>query len=292
MRFLSFTANSKQTFGAVVDDRVVDLSELMPEYRNLRQVMEAGALLRAQDIAVDSSADYALDEIEYLPTIPNAQKIICVGLNYRDRNSDKRTYPSVFLRTRESLVGHQVPLVRPPESEQLDYEGEIVIVIGKEGRRIPENQAREHIAGITIMNEGSVRDWLRHGKFNVTQGKNFERSGALGPWMVTVDEIGDFAEFQITTRVNGDIRQDDSTDNLVFSFEFLVNYLSTFMRLQPGDLISTGTPTGAGAGLDPPEYLKPGDVVEIEVSSIGTLRNPVEDELPAQAPAGSSSEAS
>ena len=128
------------------------------------------------------------------------------------------------------------------------------------------------------MNEGSIRDWLRHGKFNVTQGKNFEHSGALGPWMVTVDEIGNFEDLHVTTRVNGEVRQDDTTDNLMFPFEYLIAYLSTFMRLQPGDLISTGTPIGAGARFDPPKYLKPGDVVEVEVPGVGMLRNPVEDE--------------
>ena len=229
-------------------------------------------------------AEYTLDEITYLPTIPNAQKIICIGVNYGDRNAEYKdnsnapNYPSVFLRTRESLVGHQESVVRPPESEQLDYEGEIVMVVGKAGRRIPKSEAREHIAGLTIMNEGSVRDWLRHGKFNVTQGKNFERSGALGPWMVTLDEIGNFADLHVTTRVNGEVRQDDGTDNLMFPFEYLIEYLSTFMRLQPGDLISTGTPTGAGARFDPPKYLIPGDIVEVEVPGIGTLRNPVDDE--------------
>ncbi|MDH3644421.1 MAG: fumarylacetoacetate hydrolase family protein, partial [Gammaproteobacteria bacterium] len=180
--------------------------------------------------------------------------------------------------TRESLVGHLQPILRPPESEQLDYEGEIVMVIGKAGRRIPADQSRDHVAGLTIMNEGSVRDWLRHSKFNVTQGKNFEKSGSLGPWMVSVDEFEGFDALHVTTTVNGEVRQDDGTDNLMFSFERLISYLSTFMRLQPGDLISTGTPTGAGARFDPPKFLKPGDVVEVEVPGIGKLSNPVEDE--------------
>ena len=142
----------------------------------------------------------------------------------------------------------------------------------------PEDQARAHVAGLTLMNEGSVRDWLRHSKFNVTQGKNFEKSGSLGPWLVTADEFNAFDSLHLTTTVNGELRQDDRTDNLMFSFERLISYLSTFMRLQPGDLISTGTPTGAGARFDPPKFLKSGDVVEVQVAGIGMLSNPVQDE--------------
>lgn len=287
MRFLTFRHNRvsrEWLFGAVVDDRVVNLSERMPEYSTLRHVIAAGALGRAMDIAIEAQADAALDEIEFLPPIPNAEKIICIGVNYGNRNEEYHddsatpAYPSIFMRTRESLTGHLQPMLRPPESKQLDYEGEIVIVIGKQGRRIPESDVRDHIAGLTLMDEGSIRDWLRHSKFNVTQGKNFERSGALGPWMVSTDQFERFDDLHITTRVNGEVRQDDRTDNLLFSFEYLVSYVSTFMRLQPGDLISTGTPTGAGARFDPPRYLQPGDVVDIEVPGIGTLTNPVEDE--------------
>jgi 5-carboxymethyl-2-hydroxymuconate isomerase len=167
----------------------------------------------------------------------------------------------------------------PPESEQLDYEGEIVIVIGKEGRRIPEDKAHQHIAGLTIMNEGSVRDYLRHAKFNVTQGKNFAKSGALGPWMVAADELDPMSELRVTTCVNGDQRQDDTTDSLMFPFRYLISYLSTFYHLKPGDIIATGTPNGAGARFDPPKYLKDGDVVEVEVPGIGVLRNTVETEV-------------
>jgi 5-carboxymethyl-2-hydroxymuconate isomerase len=249
------------------------------------------AAIRAQQLeplgkeASNLAGDFALAEIEYLPTLPNPEKIICIGVNYANRNEEYKDgtsaprYPSVFMRTRESLVGHGQPLMDPPESEQLDYEGEIVIVIGKEGRRIPENQAAEHIAGLTIMNEGSLRDFLRHAKFNVTQGKNFEKSGALGPWLVTADELDPLGELQVLTRVNGEERQNDVTSNLMFPFSYLISYLSTFYRLQPGDIIATGTPNGAGARFDPPRYLRPGDTVEVEVPGIGTLRNTVAAEV-------------
>jgi 5-carboxymethyl-2-hydroxymuconate isomerase len=168
--------------------------------------------------------------------------------------------------------------LRPPESVQLDYEGEIALVIGRGGRRIPPERARDHIFGLTCMNEGTIRDWVRHAKFNVTQGKNFAASGAIGPWITTLDEVGDFGSLQLTTRVNGEIRQHDSTANLEFDFAYLIAYLSTFAELLPGDIIATGTPTGAGARFDPPRYLVPGDIVEVEVDGVGTLSNPVVDE--------------
>lgn len=285
MRFLSFSRNGQAGFGALVDGGVVDLSARYPELPDLRAAISAGRLAELAASAATTFADFGMDEVLYLPTIPNPQKIICIGVNYADRNAEYKDgsaaprYPSVFMRARESLTGHEAPLLRPPESEQLDYEGEIVLVIGRAGRRIREAEAHEHVAGITIMNEGSVRDWLRHAKFNVTQGKNFERSGALGPWLVTPDELDPMGSLRVITRVNGEERQNDVTDNLMFPFRYLLSYLSTFYRLQPGDVIATGTPNGAGARFDPPRYLRAGDVVEVEVPGVGVLRNEVEDEV-------------
>ncbi len=285
MRFLSFSRNGQAGFGALVDGGVVDLSARYPELPDLRAAIAAGRLAELAAGAATTFADFGMDELLYLPTIPNPQKIICIGVNYADRNAEYKdgsaapSYPSVFMRARESLTGHEAPLLRPPESEQLDYEGEIVIVVGRAGRRIREADAHEHVAGITIMNEGSVRDWLRHAKFNVTQGKNFERSGALGPWLVTPDELDPMGSLRVITRVNGEERQNDVTDNLMFPFRYLLSYLSTFYRLQPGDVIATGTPNGAGARFDPPRYLRAGDVVEVEVPGVGVLRNEVEDEV-------------
>ena len=289
MRLLSFETAAGASFGAVKGDGVVDLGiRLGHGSQTLRGWLEnepgAGSLANLEAVVSRVGSDLDLAEIRFLPTVPDPQKIICIGVNYGDRNAEYRDsknqakYPSVFLRTRESLVGHREPILRPPESEQLDYEGEIVLIVGKSGRRIPRDRVWDHIAGLTLMNEGSVRDWLRHARFNVTQGKNFERSGSLGPWMVTTNELTGKESFHLTTRVNGEVRQDDSTANLLFPFDYLVSYLSTFMRLQPGDVIATGTPTGAGARFDPPKYLKPGDVVEVAVPGIGTLVNSVEDE--------------
>jgi 2-keto-4-pentenoate hydratase/2-oxohepta-3-ene-1,7-dioic acid hydratase in catechol pathway len=292
MRLLTFSAGGKASFGAVVDGGIVDLGARLGDstaqggarFATLKALIEHDGIGQAERITERAGPDLALSDVEFLPTVTNPGKIVCIGINYRNRNEEYRDadaprYPSVFFRTIESLVGHEQPILRPPESEQLDYEGEIVLVIGREGRRIPEARALEHVAGLTLMNEGSVRDWLRHAKFNVTPGKNFASSGSLGPWMVTTDEVPPAGPLHVTTRVNGELRQDDTTDHLIFSFERLIAYVSTFMPLAPGDLIATGTPTGAGARFDPPKYLKPSDVVEVEVVGIGRLRNQVRDEI-------------
>jgi len=184
------------------------------------------------------------------------------------------------MRTPRSFVGHNVPLVRPRASQQLDYEGELVIVIGKAGRHIAENKALDHIAALSLCNEGTLRDWVRHAKFNVTQGKNFDSSGSLGPWLVPYTDEAQIADIRLTTRVNGETRQDDRTSRLIFGFRYLLHYISSFTTLVPGDIIVTGTPTGAGARFDPPRYLKPGDVVEVEAEGVGVLRNGVVDENP------------
>ncbi len=281
MKFLSFTHGGRDSFGVVTGDGVVDLGARHRDLLDLRAVLRAERLGLLAAEARDTGADIALADIIYLPPIPNPEKIICIGVNYANRNeeykdgSEAPKYPSVFMRSRDSLVGHLQAVLDPPESDQLDYEGEIVIVIGKAGRRIAAADAHQHVAGLTIMNEGSVRDYLRHSKFNVTQGKNFEHSGAMGPWLVTPDELDPMSELRVLTRVNGEERQNDITANLMFPFRYLISYLSTFYRLQPGDIIATGTPNGAGARFDPPKYLRPGDVVEVEVPGIGVLRNTV-----------------
>lgn len=285
MKLLSYLHQGRAAFGAVVGDGVVDLAHRMrPAYPTLAAMLADDALSRARAMAAREAGDIALADIEFLPPVPHPGKILCIGINYRDRSAEYRDgmeppkYPSLFMRTPESLVGHRRPIIRPLESHQLDYEGEIALVLGKQGRRIPEPEALSHIAGITCMNEGTIRDWLRHGKYNVTQGKNFARTGAIGPWLLTSDEVGSFDRLRVTTRVNGELRQDDTTEHLVFSFAQLISYVSTFMTLEPGDILATGTPTGAGARLDPPQYLKPGDLVEVEVSGVGVLSNVVADE--------------
>lgn len=290
MRVATFEAGGRVSYGVVQQDGVVDAgARFGDEFPDLRAIFSAGALDRLADAAARSSVDYKLGDIRLLKPVTSPGKILCVGVNYPERaaeykdNPDAPKYPSIFVRFPASLVAQDEPIVRPPESPQLDYEGEVALVIGREGRRIAESEALAHIGGYTICNEGTIRDWLRHGKFNVTPGKNFERTGAMGPWIVTSDEIGT-RPMRIITRVNGEVRQDDTTDRMIFPIPFLVSYISRFCTLEPGDIISTGTPTGAGARFDPPRYLVPGDVVEVEVRGIGVLRNRVIDE-PAPNPA-------
>lgn len=285
MRLVSYAAAGRVSYGIAKEGGVVDIGARFGRTTpTLRALLAQDRVAEARDLGSKLSPDIGLDIIDYLPTVTDPSKIVCIGVNYGERNEEYKDdtsaprYPSVFLRTPESLVGHEQLIMRPPESEQLDYEGEIVIVIGQGGRRIPRQAAAAHIAGLSLMNEGSVRDWLRHAKFNVTQGKNFERSGSLGPWLVTRDEFSSFTRLRVSTHVNGELRQNDTTANLLFPFDYLITYLSTFMPLNPGDLIATGTPPGAGARFDPPRYLTDGDIVEVSVSGIGTLRNRIVDE--------------
>lgn len=285
MRFLTFEANGRTSFGAVNDHGVVDLGSRHEDLPDLRQAIREDRLTALAAEAASADADYSLDDIVYLPPIPNPEKIMCVGVNYANRNaeykdgSDLPKYPSLFMRSRESLTGHLQPILDPPESDQLDYEGEIVMIIGKECRRVSQADAHTVVAGLTIMNEGSLRDYIRHGKFNVTPGKNFESSGSVGPWIVTADELDPMSEHRVTTHVNGEERQNDTTESLMFPFRRIIEYLTSFCRMKPGDVIATGTPNGAGARFDPPKYLKDGDVVEVEVSGIGTLKNTVQTEV-------------
>jgi 2-keto-4-pentenoate hydratase/2-oxohepta-3-ene-1,7-dioic acid hydratase in catechol pathway len=286
-RLATFAVGSATKYGAVVEGGIVDLSSRFgKDYPTLREAIAAGALPGLAEDAAGRPPDYALDAITWQPPIPAPEKIICIGVNYPDRNAeykdgqDAPKYPSMFMRTPRSFVGHNTPLVRPRASAQLDYEGELVLVIGKAGRHIPESAALDHIAAVTLCNEGTIRDWVRHAKFNVTQGKNFDGTGSLGPWLIPYTGESQIADIRLTTRVNGETRQDDRTGRLIFGFRYLINYISTFTTLVAGDVIVTGTPTGAGARFDPPRYLKPGDVIEVEADNIGTLRNGVVDEVP------------
>jgi 2-keto-4-pentenoate hydratase/2-oxohepta-3-ene-1,7-dioic acid hydratase in catechol pathway len=278
MKLLTYTHQGRTHFGALRgQDQIVALDG--NGFASLRAALEADALPALAKLADSLPATHKLNDVRLLPPIPQPEKIICVGVNYGKRNEEYQD--GVFPRFPGSFVGHGEPLLRPPESEQLDYEGEIAIIIGKAGRRISADDAWSHVAGLTCLNEGTVRDWIKHGKFNVTQGKNFDASGSMGPWMVTADEFDPAAPLTVTTRVNGELRQQDATDNLMFPFAELIRYISIWTTLQPGDVISTGTPIGAGVRFTPPRFLKPGDVVEVEVAGIGVLSNPVADEVAA-----------
>ena len=285
MKLASFNHRGRPSYGVVLGDAVIDVRLRMPRFHTLLEVMRAGALDEVREAVENVRPDLPLAEIELLPPVVAPEKILCVGVNYANRNEEYKDnselpkYPSLFFRTPGSFVGHGAELIRPPESPQLDYEGEIVLVIGKECHRIASAQAADHIAGYTLCNEGTIRDWLRHAKFNVTQGKNFDRSGSIGPWMVTADEIDYGRPMHLTTTVNGEIRQNDTTANLIFDFGALLSYITIFTTLKPGDMIVSGTPTGAGARFDPPKWLVPGDVIEVTVPEIGTLCNGVADGL-------------
>jgi 5-carboxymethyl-2-hydroxymuconate isomerase len=219
-----------------------------------------------------------------LPPVPGGEKILCIGVNYAKRDTEleaaggntEAKYPSMFFKPPNSFVAHNAPILRPPESEQLEYEGEIALVIGKTGRRIPKGRALEWVAGITLCNEGTIRDWIRHGRFNVTQGKSWDGSGSIGPWMTT--EVDLKKPLHITVRLNGEVTQDDTTDSMIFKFPDILSYVSTFMTLKPGDIICTGTPIKLNPAGDERKWLKPGDVFEMTVPEVGTLKNVVQDE--------------
>jgi 2-keto-4-pentenoate hydratase/2-oxohepta-3-ene-1,7-dioic acid hydratase in catechol pathway len=286
-RLATFTAGGQARYGAITDKGVIDLSARHgTKWPTLREVIEAGALHRLGEEAAALAPDFTEADVAYEIPIPSPEKIVCVGVNFPDRNEEYKdgqaaqANPSLFVRFPRSFIGHRQNLVRPPESPQLDYEGEIVVVIGKAGRRIAESDALDHIAALSLCNEGTIRDWVRHARFNVTQGKNFDRSGSIGPWLVPFTDEAQVADILLTTRVNGELRQQDRTGRMIFSFRKIIAYISTFTTLVPGDVIVTGTPTGAGVRLDPPVWLKPGDVVEVEAEGIGVLRNGVVDEVP------------
>jgi 2-keto-4-pentenoate hydratase/2-oxohepta-3-ene-1,7-dioic acid hydratase in catechol pathway len=287
LRLASFQAQGINRYGAAADTGMVDLSaRLKDRYPDLRALIAGGAeaLKEARRLAADARPDFALKDIVWLPPVPAPEKILCVGINYPERSAEYKDgreapkYPNLFVRFPGSLVGHEAPLVRPKVSEKFDYEGEIVLVIGREGRQVPREKALSLVFGTTLGNEGSVRDWLRHGTLNVTQGKNFDRSGSVGPWIVPASDVDPGSDLHLMTRVNGALRQDDNTKRLTWDFSWLLAYITQFTTLKPGDLIFTGTPVGAGGHQTPPAWLKQGDVVEVEVPGIGVLRNGVLDE--------------
>ncbi len=275
MKLITFNQNR---IGAVIDTGVYDLTKRL----QLTDMVQAfGKDAEIAKAVANGAPDHDLSAVTLDLPVTHPPRIFCIGVNYMNRNeeykdgSDAPQHPSIFMRHRRSFVAHGQAIEIPAESEQLDYEGEIVLVIGKAGRRIKQAAAMTHVAGLTIMNEGSVRDWIRHGKFNVTQGKNWDNSGCVGPWIETDLSAIDVTDMRLETRVNGELRQSDTTASLAFPFAKIIEYVSTFTELEPGDLIATGTPTGAGARFDPPIWLKPGDVVEVSVEGIGTLTNTV-----------------
>lgn len=283
MHLASYNIRGRTSFGVATGDGIIDLRlRMAPRYVSVFDLLRAEALAEAEAVMRGVRADFALVEAELLPPVLTPEKILCIGVNYANRDAEVSggtegaKYPSMFFRAPNSLVGHDHPIVRPKVSEQLDYEGEIALVIGRAGRNIPRERALEHVAGITLCNEGTIRDWLRHGRFNVTQGKNFDASGSIGPWLTTGLDLT--RPLHLTVSVNGEVTQDDTTASMIFSFADLIAYVTIFMTIKPGDVIATGTPTKKGARSDLPRWLVPGDVIEMSVPEIGTLRNIVIDE--------------
>ena len=278
MRVVSFIADGRPRFGVAVDGGIVDSGARRADVGDVFELLQAG---RLAELEADLSAapDYGLDQVRFLPTIANpAAKILCIGLNYRphmiEMGKDPPSHPIVFVRFGSSLVGHGEPLIRPAASERFDFEGELAVVIGKHARQVSQQDAFDYVAGFSCFNDGSVRDFQRHtGQF--TPGKNFVASGSFGPWMTTADDIPDPADLQLTTRLNGEVVQQESTGELLFGIAELIEYITIWTELTPGDVIATGTPGGVGAGRTPPLWMQPGDDVEVEISGIGSLRNDV-----------------
>jgi len=284
MKLISFSTPEGQSFGVVHEESesIFDLRKRLDgRFADLKSFIAADAFDEAQRIVSEGEGDYPLAEVSFEPVIPNPDQIFCVGLNYaehvRETNRETTENPVIFMRLPASQVGAGQPMLRPSESTQFDYEGEIAVIIGRGGRRITEADAWKHIAGYSCYNDGSVRDWQRHtGQWG--PGKNFYRTGAFGPWMVTSDEIGPDATMTLVTRLNGQEVQRATTDMLIHGIAKQIAYLSTFTPLFPGDVIVTGTPGGVGAKRNPPLFMKAGDVVEVEVDRVGILCNPVADE--------------
>lgn len=280
MKLASFRYAGTESYGLVLGGDIVDIGkELRLRYPSLRAVIEAGNLIEIERIAAQKPPRIPVADVTFIPVIPDADKIFGIGRNYREHVREMAgeipEYPRVFLKHMSAVVGHGEPIVRPKVSANFDYEGELAVVIGRKGRHIDKTEALSHVAGYTCFNDGSLRDFQRH---SLIAGKNFYRSGSIGPWMTTADEIPDPTRLVLTTRLNGKEVQKSNTDVLIYDIPFLISYISSWTEIVPGDIISTGTPGGTGFTRDPPLWMNPGDVVEVEISGIGILRNPVIDE--------------
>ena len=280
MKLATFSTAKGASYGAVVDQGIVDLGKrLGNRYPDLLSLVAANAFGEATKL-LGEKIDFKTTEVTWLPVIPNPGKIVCVGLNYQDHvvetGRDNTEQPAIFLRLPESQVGHLQPIVRPRESTHLDFEAEIAVVIGSSGRRITQANAWKHIAGYSCYNDGSVRDWQRH-TIQWTAGKNFARTGGFGPWMVTADEIPPGTKMTLSCRLNGEVMQKATTEQMIFKIPKIIEYVSTWTTLQPGDVLVTGTPGGVGARRTPPIWMKPGDKVEIEIDKVGILENSIAD---------------
>jgi 2-keto-4-pentenoate hydratase/2-oxohepta-3-ene-1,7-dioic acid hydratase in catechol pathway len=284
MKLLSFIHQGRETWGALVGpDAIVDLGKALPQYATLTDYIASGAYLNAKQDVANKTADVKLADITFLPVIPKPEKIVCAVRNYMDHHQEVLAAgmhrelseePPIFLRVWRSQVAHGQPIICPKVSGSLDWEGELAVIIGKEGRNIAEADAFDHVAGYSCYNDGSIREWQFHAK-QIASGKNFESTGGFGPWMVTADEIAPNQQLKLVTRLNGEVVQSSHTGHMIFSIAKLISYASTIFTLVPGDVIATGTPAGVGWSRKPAWFMKPGDVCEVEIEGIGTLVNPI-----------------
>src|SRR6267142_2682402 len=280
MKLASYVANGKPAFGVVVGDGVATMNDrLGGRYATLRDVIAAGAFDELRRVAQGAPPDQKLAGLRFLPVIPNPEKIMCVGINYRshaaEHGAEVPKAPNIFTRFVNTLVAHEGEMIRPKVSSSFDFEGELAVIIGRGGRHIAQENALEHVAGYTCFCDATVRDFT---KYSLVASKNFIGSGPLGPWIVTADEIPDPTRLTLTTRLNGQEMQRSGTDMLIYSIPKIISYVSDFTPLEPGDIIATGTPDGIGAKRNPPVWMKAGDVLEVEVDRIGVLRARIADE--------------
>lgn len=280
MRLVSFLLNGQARVGVMQGNGVIDLSD-HDAGRSTKHILQRGALDRVAKLASKLEANLSIDDIEFLPCVVNPTKVLCVGANYKkhvlEMGRELPEYPWVFVRFADSFVGHGADMIRPTVSEKFDFEGELAVVIGRSAHRVAAAEAFDYVAGYCCLNDGSIRDFQRHsGQF--TAGKNFLASGSMGPWLVTRDEIDNIEKLQLETRLNGELMQSASTGDLIFDIPTLIEYCTTFTRLEPGDVIATGTPGGVGFARKPPVWMKPGDTIEVSISEIGVLQNTIADE--------------
>lgn len=281
MKLASFHLDGNDTWGVVRDDGIVDVGAQLGDLPDLRAALEQDALDKVKGVADSAPVACSVEDAEFLPTLPNPDKVVCVGLNYKshieETGRSDSDYPVLFTRWADTQVGHNQPMIRPNNSDKYDYEGELAVIMGKTARHVSEADALGHVAGYACYNDGSIRDWQRH-THQFLPGKNFPGTGGFGPWMVTTDEIPDPSEMELVTRLNGQEVQRSKTNLMVFDVPFLIHYISGFCALQPGDVIVTGTPGGVGFKRNPPLFMKEGDTCEVEIDRIGTLVNPIKDE--------------
>jgi 2-keto-4-pentenoate hydratase/2-oxohepta-3-ene-1,7-dioic acid hydratase in catechol pathway len=279
MKLATFSIGGRTGHGIVKGDGIVDATRLLDNrYGSLKALLAGGGLAELARLSATAKPDHRLDAVTLLPVVPDPDKILCIGINYathvRETGRETPKYPMIFVRFANSQVGHGQPMVKPRASDRYDFEGELAVIIGRRARHVPKERALEYVAGYACYNDGSLRDWQRHSA-QFTPGKNFLSSGALGPWMVTADEIPDPTRLTLTTRLNGEVMQHAPVSDLIFTVPDLIAYISTFTELVPGDLIATGTPGGVGNYREPPVFMKPGDRIEVEISGIGVLGNPI-----------------